>query len=75
MVAMETMWSSRSNMSIKEKQLICNSRNSHSLPARGDVPARLPVGIGDQSQAAVVPGHLPQNGEDEEQHLQTSTSC
>lgn len=29
----------------------------------------LPVGIGDQRQASVVPRHLPQDGEDEEQHL------
>lgn len=31
---------------------------------------RLPVGVGDQRQAAIVPRNLPQNGKDEEQYLQ-----
>ena len=29
----------------------------------------LPVGIGHQRQPAVVPGHLPQDGEHEQEHL------
>lgn len=33
------------------------------------LPNHLPVGIGDQRQASIVPRHLPQDGEDEEQHL------
>lgn len=31
----------------------------------------LPVGISDKCQTAIVPRHLPQNGKDKEQHLQT----
>lgn len=30
-----------------------------------------PVGVGDQRQAAVVPRNLPQDGKDEQQHLNT----
>lgn len=37
------------------------------MPAPHEV--YLPVGIGDQRQASIVPRHLPQDGEDEEQHL------
>lgn len=33
------------------------------------LPNDLPVGVGDQCQASIVPRHLPQDGEDEEQHL------
>lgn len=32
-------------------------------------PQCVPVSIGDECKAAIVPRHFPQNGKDEEQHL------
>ncbi|MEQ2312646.1 hypothetical protein AMECASPLE_033325 [Ameca splendens] len=37
-------------------------------------PERLPVCICDQRQAAIIPCNLPQDGEDEEEHLQKKKS-